>query len=101
MFKTVLGLSVVMVAAGCANQPPPSGVPLAAQSTPAPTYSALDQPSILPVSHQRYSQQHNPLEGAAYGSMIGAGMGQIVGQDTESTAYGAAAGALIGYGTNR
>ncbi|MBV7434124.1 flagellar biosynthesis protein FlgH [Cardiobacteriaceae bacterium TAE3-ERU3] len=101
MFKTVLVLSVVVAVAGCANQPPPSGVPLAAQSTPAPAYSPLDQPSLLPASHQRYSQQRNPLEGAAYGSMIGGGLGQVVGQDTESTVYGAAAGALIGYGTNR
>ena len=101
MLKTVLGLAVIMAVTGCANQPPPSGVPLAAQSTPAPIYSPLDQPSLLPASHQRYSRQRNPLEGAAYGTVIGAGMGQAIGRDTESTAYGAAAGALIGYGTNR
>lgn len=101
MFKMGFALIVVMGVAGCVRQQSPSGVPLAAQSTPAPVYSALDQSSLLPASHQRYSQQRNPLEGAAYGSMIGAGMGQAIGRDTESTAYGTAAGALIGYGTNR
>lgn len=98
MTATVLALT------GCvAQQPPPSGVPLAAQSTPAPAYSPLDNAntSIVPASHANYARQRNPLEGAAYGTMVGAGLGQAIGRDTESTAYGAAAGALIGYGSYR
>lgn len=97
MKKIISGLVVVTLMAGCATQQP-SGVPLAAQSTPAPANSPLDQGSILPASHVRYSGQRNPLEGAAKGAIIGAGMGQVIGQDTESTAYGAAGGALLGYG---
>ena len=45
----------------------------------------------------RYARQPNEVNNALWGGAIGAGVGNAIGHDGESTAYGAAAGILGGY----
>lgn len=37
------------------------------------------------------------IQGAGFGSLIGAGIGQAIGKDTEGTLIGAAVGTMVGY----
>ena len=53
--------------------------------------------NIIGYKHSRYANQPNEVNNALWGAALGAGAGQAIGHDTESTVYGAAAGTLGGY----
>ena len=97
--KNLILPATILLLAAC-TAPPHNDVPLQAQA-PAPmgtpqTPSTIDQ-NIIGSRHSRYARQPNEVNNALWGGAIGAGVGNVIGHDGESTAYGAAAGILGGY----
>ena len=96
--KTLIPFATVLLLAACAA-PPRMEAPLQAQ---APAPMGMEGPSsigqnIIGSKHSRYANQPNEVNNALWGAALGAGAGQAIGHDTESTVYGAAAGTLGGY----
>ena len=96
--KTLIPFATVLLHAACAA-PPRMEAPLQAQ---APAPMGMEGPSsigqnIIGYKHSRYANQPNEVNNALWGAALGAGAGQAIGHDTESTVYGAAAGTLGGY----
>ena len=58
---------------------------------------AASAKNIIGYKHSRYANQPNEVNNALWGAALGAGAGQAIGHDTESTVYGAATGILGGY----
>ena len=96
--KTLIPFATVLLLAACAA-PPRVEAPLQAQ---APAPMGMEGPSsisqnIIGSRHSNYANQPNEINNALWGAALGAGAGQAIGHDTESTVYGAAAGTLGGY----
>ena len=94
--KKKLLLAIPLFLAAC-TAVPRHEAPLQVQAPGAPTVSSIGQSSIVGAVHQNYARQPNEVNNALWGGAIGAGIGQAVGHDTESTVYGLGAGILGGY----
>lgn len=96
--KSLIPLATVLLLAACAA-PPRNDVPL---QTQAPAPMGMEGPSsvgqnIIGSRHSNYARQPNEVNHALWGGAVGAGVGNAIGHDAESTVYGAAAGILGGY----
>ena len=96
--KTLIPLATVLLLAAC-TAPPNNDVPLQAQApaplgTPSPPSA---RQNIIGSRHSNYARQPNEVNHALWGGAVGAGVGNAIGHDAESTVYGAAAGILGGY----
>lgn len=98
--KLFSAMLVSALLSACATQVSNDGKTLQAQAAGAPAHSALNQRNIISPAHRQYRSQANPVNNAFRGVVGGAVLGNVIGEDTESTVYGAAAGGLIGYGTS-
>lgn len=98
--KILLPLATLTLLAACTTTQPRMEAPLQAQA-PAPMGTMAGPSSIgqdiIGSRHSSYANQPNEVNNALIGGAIGAGIGNAVGHDTESTVYGAAAGTLGGY----
>ena len=97
--KALLPLTLPLLLIAC-TATPRNDIPLQVQAPGAPgapTVSSIGQSSIVGAAHQNYARQPNEVNNALWGGAIGAGIGQAVGHDTESTVYGLGAGILGGY----
>ena len=96
--KTLIPFATVLLLAACAA-PPRVEAPLQAQ---APAPMGMEGPSsisqnIIGSRHSNYANQPNEINNALWGGALGAGVGNAIGHDAESTIYGAATGILGGY----
>jgi flagellar L-ring protein (basal body L-ring protein) len=97
--KILIPLASTLLLAACVSAPPRMEVPLQAQ---APAPMGMEGPSsigynIIDSRHSNYANQPNEVNNALWGGAIGAGVGNAIGHDAESTVYGAATGILGGY----
>lgn len=94
--KALLPLTLPLLLAAC-TAAPRNDVPLQAQTPGAPLNSSIGKADIIGAQHLRYARQPNEVNNALWGGAIGAGVGNAIGHDAESTVYGAATGILGGY----
>lgn len=94
--KKILLLAIPLSLVAC-TAAPRYEAPLQVQAPGAPAVSSVGQGSIVGEAHQNYARKPNEINNAFWGGVIGAGVGQAIGHDTESTIYGLSAGALGGY----